>query len=170
MPPVLETERAFLRELLLNDVEPLIALLGQVARPEAYDLPAATALRPWVLRQHEVYREGDAGLFAVIDRDSAVLVGLAGITARDFGEEGARELFCWIDASARGRGLGREVAAALHERALGDPAISRVAMLVPESDAPARRLAESLGSRTETRSKSVAGDSFLLVVTRRSES
>lgn len=167
MAPVLETESAFLRELLLNDVEPLAALLDQVASPEAYELPSPSALRPWIASQHERYRAEGIGLLAVIDREAAVLVGLAGLTSRSFDEPGARELFCLIDAAARGRGLGRQVASALRDRAFGDASVSRVALLLPPEHEPSRRLAEGLASSVETRQTRIADCPFVLALANR---
>lgn len=167
MTPVLSTEHAFLRELLLNDVEPLTALLAKVARPEAYELPATARLRRWIAEQHETRRASGRGLLGVIDREAAVLVGLAGLTSRSFGEEGAVELFCLIEPAARRRGLGREVAEALRDHAFGEAGVSRLALLFAPEEIAARRLAERLGPSVETREASVAGRPFILAIASR---
>ena len=71
MTIILETERLFLRELLLNDVEPLTALLSS---PEVTRFTGGprdeNAVRRFVKAQHESYREHGYGYWAVVHRDS----------------------------------------------------------------------------------------------------
>ena len=138
---ILETERLFLRELLLNDVEPLTVLLSS---PEVTRFTGGprdeNAVRRFVQAQHESYREHGYGYWAVVHRDSGALVGRAGITSAS-----TPMLGCELDAAYWGHGLGKEVSAALRDHAFNELSLERVAASVDRKDEAGLRIAEAIG-------------------------
>ena len=141
MTIILETERLFLRELLLNDVEPLTALLSS---PEVTRFSGGprdeNAVRRFVQAQHESYREHGYGYWGVVHRDSGTLVGQAGITSAS-----TPTLGCELDEAYWGHGLGKEVAAALRDYAFDHLNLDGVAASVDRNDKAGRKLAEAIG-------------------------
>jgi len=143
MTIILETEQLFLRELLLNDVEPLTALLSSPEVTRFTGGPRdANAVRRFVRAQHESYREHGYGYWAVVDRDSGTLVGRAGITSAS---ASTPTLGCELDRAYWGHGLGNTVSAALRDYAFGKLSLDRVAASVDRKDKVGRKVAEAIG-------------------------
>ena len=143
MTIILETERLFLRELLLNDVEPLTVLLSSPKVTRFTGGPRGeNAVRRFVQAQHESYREHGYGYWAVVHRDSGALVGRAGITSAS---ASTPMLGCELDRAYWGHGLGKEVSAALRDHAFDELSLERVAASVDRKDKAVLRIAEALG-------------------------
>ena len=110
---VLETERLFLRELSMADVDALHAIFSD---PRAMTYYPSTKTREetagWIQWNIDSYQQNGFGLWAVILRDEALFVGDCGITLQLV--EGAREheIGYHILRSHWGRGLATEAAQA----------------------------------------------------------
>ena len=82
--------------------------------------------------------------FALIDRASSMVLGVAGFNAED---PGALELHYWIRSDHAGRGLTTEAAAALIGWARTALGINRIWLWAGRDNAASRRVAEKLGFR-----------------------
>lgn len=141
MAVVLESDRTFLRELLLNDVDPLAAL---VAQPGAVREPLPDSPRGFIAAQQETYRESGLGVWAAVHREAGVVVGYAGLRPTEEGDEGA-ELFCLVDPPYRENGLGLEIARAVVSHAFEKLGRKRIVASLDADDEAGRRFAEKLG-------------------------
>ncbi|HXV60380.1 MAG TPA: GNAT family N-acetyltransferase [Vicinamibacteria bacterium] len=139
MSLVLETERVFLRELLLNDVEPLETVLANAGASDKLSPPSA---RAFILAQRDSYREHGLGVWAAVHRESGMVLGYAGLRRES---ESDPELWCLIDVPYRGHGLGTEVATAILHHARERIGVERVIAFVPPDDEGAHRFVETLG-------------------------
>lgn len=75
------------------------------------------------------------------------LIGGGGLNLLDPGlVRGEAALTYWVLAAHRGRGLGRELAAALAARAQADPRISRLVLRIAPTNGASRALARSIGA------------------------
>jgi RimJ/RimL family protein N-acetyltransferase len=144
MTVVVETERLFLRELLLNDIEPLAAILGspEVTRHIAGPRDA-NAVRRWIQDQQASYREHGYGHWAVIHRESATLVGYAGL-------EGERpELGCVLDEPYWRLGLATEILSAVRDHAFTSLGVEALSARVSRKNKAGKKLAAALGLRLD---------------------
>lgn len=141
MAVVLESERTFLRELLLNDVDPLAALLTQ---PGAVREPLGESPRAFIAAQQKAYRESGFGVWAAVHREAGVVLGYAGLRPID-DAVGVAELFCLVDPPYRQNGLGYEVSRAVVDHAFEKLELERVTVAIADDDEAGRRFAEKLG-------------------------
>lgn len=147
MTVVLETERFFLRELLLNDVEPLTALWSDPDVARSLEGPRnESEVRRHVSDQQAAYAEHGFGLWAVIHRDSASFVGEAGLTP---------VLFCALAPAYRGTGVATEVLAAIRDYAFERLALDELTARIETGDVAGGKLAARLGLRPEDSDPSV---------------
>jgi len=141
MTVILETERLFLRQLLLNDVDPLAALWASADVMQYLGGPkTASQARAWVQEQQREYRERGYGYWAVIHRESAAFLGQAGVAA---------ELGCELDPSCWGAGVAGEVLGAIRDHAFGSTGIEALRASVHPKNKAAHRLAEGIGMTVE---------------------
>ncbi|HSF20356.1 MAG TPA: GNAT family N-acetyltransferase [Vicinamibacteria bacterium] len=143
MSLVLETQRVFLRELLLNDVEPLETVLASARVGDKLSPPSA---RAFILAQRDSYREHGLGVWAAVHRESGMVLGYAGLRRQS---ESDPELWCLIDVPYRGHGLGTEVVKAILHHARERACVERVIAFVAPEDEGARRFVERLGMSLE---------------------
>ena len=153
MTVIVETERLFLRELLLNDVEPLSAI---TAKPAVTQYTGGgrdpAAVRDWIQAQHESYRARGYGDWAIIHRESATLVGHAGLTREPGGEP---ELCCEIDEPYWRMGLGRETLSAVIDHAFARLNLDRITARIHPKNEAGKKLAEAIGMTLESERESL---------------
>ena len=147
MSLVLETERVFLRELLLNDVEPLETVLANARAGDKLSPPSA---RAFILAQRDSYLEHGLGVWAAVHRESGMVLGYAGLRRES---ESDPELWCLIDIPYRGHGLGTEIAHAILHHAREGAGFERVIAFVAPEDEVARRFVEKLGMSLENETR-----------------
>ena len=90
MPLVLETERLFLREMALPDLDFVAAMLGDSDVMRFYPRPLSRIeARGWIKRQLARYSEHGHGLWLAVERTTGRPVGQAGLLTQEV--EGALE-------------------------------------------------------------------------------
>lgn len=150
---ICETERLLIRELTMEDLKQI--------RQEEYADREAVFRDPEALEQYIRTQYGfcEYGIWAVIERSTGLLAGLAGLTGPQPFEdtepesedtEPVLEIGYHIWKPFRKRGYGREAAAAVKE--YGNTCLGvRVCARIEKENQASRRIAESLGFVTAGR-------------------
>lgn len=145
MTVVFETERLFVRELLLNDVEPLAAILAKANVTEHIGGPRdSSGARAWIQQQQRSYREFGYGYWAVIHRESAALVGQAGVECH-----APPRIGCVLDEPYWRLGLAKEVLTAVRAHAFEELQLDQLGAVVHPNNAAGQKLAVALGMDLE---------------------
>ena len=147
---ILETERLYLRELTLNDVDAMLSIWGDaetmVYYPQPYDREMLTAAME---RQFKSYVENGYGLWAMILKSEEKLIGDCGIMQQEV--DGAMELEVGyhINRNYWGKGYAPEAARACFEYGFHGLGRSRMISMIRPENQPSRRVAEKNGLQIE---------------------
>lgn len=114
-----ETDRLVLRRLTLDDIPSWLEFfhgneyLHFVGiKPDQPHLEAATG---WISRQLERYEESGLGMLAIVEKESAELVGLSGIIPREVDDQNYYEIAYSFKPKVWGKGYATEAARKLKE-------------------------------------------------------
>jgi ribosomal-protein-alanine N-acetyltransferase len=147
-PPdaVLRTERLWLRRYRDEDVEDLLAVIGDAETMRHYPRPyTREEAAGWILRQQERYEREGFGLYAMVLRETGEFVGDCGqVTQRVEGTDEV-ELGWHVDRRWWNRGLATEAGRACRDDAFGRLGLDHVVSLIRPANQPSRRVAEKLG-------------------------
>jgi RimJ/RimL family protein N-acetyltransferase len=154
MPAALETPRLALREMSLDDLDFVAAMLGdpEVMRfyPKVYSRDEA---RGWLVRQRERYARDGHGLWLVADRATGEPVGQVGLLTQLVDGVREPEIGYLIHRPFWRRGLASEAALGVRSWAfdvLGHP---RVVSLIRPENLPSQGVARKLGMTAEKRTQ-----------------
>jgi RimJ/RimL family protein N-acetyltransferase len=146
MPAPPPTPRLAFREMALDDLDDMAALLGdpQVMRyyPSPKSRQEALAWIPWNQR---LYREHGVGLWLLILRDTGEFVGDCGLTPQQVDGVTEIEVGYHVRAVFQGRGLATEAAAACRDYARDVLGVDRLIAIIDPRNRPSQRVAERLG-------------------------
>ncbi|WP_061964453.1 GNAT family N-acetyltransferase [Demequina aurantiaca] len=150
VPHRVVTERVVIRAYEVTDAEEMDAVMvaNHVRLREwmawAWDEPQILETRRNLLRYfRERFDAGEDWTMGMFDRSSGALLGGTGLHPR--GEPGLLEIGYWLAADAEGRGLMREVAAALTQVALEVAHANRVQVCCDPANVRSRGVPQSLG-------------------------
>ncbi|MHB8875691.1 MAG: GNAT family N-acetyltransferase [Myxococcaceae bacterium] len=146
---VLETERLTLREMNLDDLDAVAAMLADPEVMRFWPRPQTREeAEAWVLRQVQRYASHGFGYWLAFGRESGELAGQAGLLPTVV--EGVEEvgLGYILHRSAWGRGLATEAARGCVAHAFGLGKERVVALVRPENRASVH-VAERLGMKLE---------------------
>ncbi len=150
MKPILDTQRLRLREMSLDDLDFIAALLAdaEVMRfyPKCYSRDEA---RSWIERQMARYARDGHGLWLVLDRDRGAPVGQVGLCIQRVDGVAEPEIGYLIHRPFWRRGFAAEAAAATRDYALGELGKPRVISLVRPVNIPSQRVALASGMKPE---------------------
>jgi [ribosomal protein S5]-alanine N-acetyltransferase len=145
---VVETPRLLLRELTMDDLDPLAAL---------YRDPAVRRYFPDGTRTHEQTREElvwtidvhcaryGYGLWAAIVRDTGAFAGRCGLLHWDIEGRAEVEVAYLLDPALWGRGLATEAARAIADHGFATLPVERLIALIDPANTASRRVAEKIG-------------------------
>lgn len=150
----LETPRTFLREILGNDFDFLLRMMGdaEVMRyyPRTYD---ARDVRAFIDRMRARYRDDGCGLWLVVDRERGEPLGRVGLMRQDVNGSDEFEVSYMIHRPFWRQGLATETATVVRDYAFTERKLPRVVSLIRPENAPsqgvARRLGMTVTGRTE---------------------
>lgn len=147
---VLETRRLRLREMTLDDLDELHSILSDPIAmqyyPKPFDREMTTGWIEWSLCN---YTEHGFGLWAVIHREDACLIGDCGLTIQQVDGVSELEIGYHIMRSYWGRGLATEGAIACRDYAFDSLRRQRVISWMKPENLSSRRVAEKAGMRLE---------------------
>ena len=150
MGRILETKRLLLRELTLEDLDGVAAMLGdaEVMRywPRTYDRDEA---RDWIRRQEERYDRDGCGYWLAVERDSSRPVGQAGVLMIEVDGVVEPGLGYIIQRPFWRRGFAAEAAAACRDFTFDALDRPRVTALIRPENLPSRGVAEKIGMTIE---------------------
>ena len=145
---ILETDRLYLRELVDEDVDDLLEVLGDPVAMRYY--PRAFTreeVAGWIDWSRRSYRENGFGLWGMVLKETAELVGDCGLTVQDVEGERLVEVGYHLVRSHWHRGLATEAARGCCRYAFDTLAIDFVIALVRAENIPSAGVAERLGMR-----------------------
>ena len=100
--------------------------------PEELTVPQA---KEWIERSHDALARAHSLRLAIIDRDDATFLGQIGVGRLNW-EQQVGEIFYWLAAPARGRGLAARSARLLSEWSFRALNLARLEIIVdPQNDA-----------------------------------
>ena len=155
---IIETERLCLRELCLNDLEALHAVLSDPVAmqhyPKPYDREMTKGWIEWNLRNYAQYA---FGLWAVVQKKDGLFLGDCGLTIQQVDDKPELEIGYHILRSNWGRGFATESAVACRDYAFDQLGKNRVISWMTPDNLASRRVAEKVGMRLEKETQNRIG-------------
>ena len=143
---ILETERLYLRELVHDDVDDLLAVLGDPVAMQYYPHPfSRDEVVEWVDWSRRSYSEDGFGLWGMVLKDRGELVGDCGLVVQDVEGERLVEVGYHLKRSHWHKGLATEAARACCNHGFETLPIDFVIALVRPENRPSAGVAERLG-------------------------
>jgi RimJ/RimL family protein N-acetyltransferase len=146
----LATDRLLLREFALQDVEGLLAVLGDPVAMEFY--PAALdrqGVEDWVARNMQRYQRDGHGLWAMVLRGSDELIGDCGCIMQEVEGKNEIEVGYHVRRDLWGNGYATEAARTSMEYAFTSLGAARVISMIRPGNKQSRRVAEKNGLTRE---------------------
>jgi RimJ/RimL family protein N-acetyltransferase len=160
---ILKTKRLRLRELTLDDLDDLHAVLSDPVSmahyPKPFDRDMTQGWIEWNLRN---YRDHGFGLWAAILKEDGLLVGDCGLTVQRVEGVDELEIGYHILRSHQGRGLATEGARAVRDYAFDILDRDRVISWMGPENTPSRRVAEKVGMVLEREAVNNRGKSAVV--------
>ena len=147
---VLKTGRLLLREFTPDDADALMGVLGDPVAMQYYPAPfPRDEVEEWIRRNRARYENDGFGMWAMLLKDSAELIGDCGVYVRDL--EGAVEFeIAWhVRRDLWGRGYATEAAQHCIEYAFSSLGAERIIALVRPENLGSCRVAEKNGMVSE---------------------
>jgi RimJ/RimL family protein N-acetyltransferase len=148
---VLATERLVLRELELDDVDALFAVLGDPDAMRYYPAPfERDGVVAWIEWARLSYRENGFGLWAVVRRSDGRFLGDCGPMLQPVEDQVIPEVGYHIVPSEQGRGYATEAARACLAWVFANTNFDTVCSIVSPENAPSRAVAAKVhGAKRE---------------------
>lgn len=143
---VMETERLIIRKITRRDMDALLAIMGKPEVMYAWEHGfSKKEVRKWLNRQLTRYRKDGYGYYAIILKESGILIGQAGLMRNEFDGESVVELGYIIDNEYWHRGYALEAARACLEYAFYELDLKTVCCSIRPENEASIRVAEKLG-------------------------
>jgi RimJ/RimL family protein N-acetyltransferase len=147
---VLETERLTLRYLTPDDVDSILAVIGDPETMKFYPqkFTRGDAVR-WVTKSQERYRRDGYGLLAVVLKSNGEVIGTCGLMLQDIEGGPVLEVGYHLRRDCWGHGYATEAARACMAYAFSKLGAEKVVSLILPDNLPSRRVAERNGMTVE---------------------
>ena len=152
---VIETGRLVLRPMVMEDVEPLLAVFGDPLVMASFASAPfdIEQMRGWVRRNLDHQDRHGYGLFTVTLKATGAIIGDCGLELMevDHGPSTGTvaELGYDLRCDCWNRGLATEAAIAVRDHAFGTLRLPRLISLIRQGNVASRRVAEKIGMRPE---------------------
>ncbi len=149
--PAAGTHRLRLRRFVPGDLEAIAGVFTdpRVARHTLTGVLPMEAVSRWLERIISSYRLHEHGVWAVVHREDAKVIGYCGLSCPPVDGRPQFEIGFRLLPAYWGRGLATEAAAAARDVAFGPLALTRVICLIQPENAASIRVAEKIGMRHE---------------------
>jgi RimJ/RimL family protein N-acetyltransferase len=142
---IAQTERLTLRELTLDDVDPLFEILGDPIAMEHYPAPKTRPeTEAWIDWACASYARNGFGLWAVERTADGVFIGDCGPMLQPVEGELLPEIGYHVVRREWGNGYATEAAAACRDLVLGELGFNCVVSIVAPENLASRRVAEKV--------------------------
>lgn len=143
---LIESERLYLRELIIDDKEVLMKVLSNPESMEFYPHPfSEEEVERWIQWNIENYKEYKHGLWAVILKEGEVFIGDCGITMQNIGDKTVPEIGFHIIKEYCNKGFASEAALACKEYAFEVLHYHEVFSYTTVRNLPSQKVAEKIG-------------------------
>ena len=162
----LETQRTFLREILGNDFDFLLAMMGNPEVMRFYPQPLGPReVREFIDRMRAHYRREGCGLWLVVDREKGQPLGRVGLVRQSVNGQDAFEVSYMIDQPHWRLGLASETATAVRDYAFRERKLAKVVSLIRPDNLPSQGVARKLGMQPEGTTPHAGVDHMVFAVT-----
>lgn len=143
---MIETERLSLRQLTMDDLDPLYRILSDPESMRHYPAPFTREKAvQWIEWNLENYAAHGFGLWAVMHKAGNRFLGDCGITMQHIDGEMVPEIGYHIDRAHTGHGYATEAARACRDYAFDVLGMETVYSYMKETNLPSQRVAEKNG-------------------------
>ena len=148
VPFRLETERLILREMTMEDFDPLYVVLADPDimqhYPYAFD---EERVRSWIERNRDRYQQYGFGLWAVCLKDNGEMIGDCGLTLQNIYGKQLPEIGYHILKCQQHNGYAKEAAAAVRDWAFKTTSYPALYSYCKYTNIPSIKTAESIGMK-----------------------
>ena len=145
---ILETKSLLLREMIPDDFQALLRVLGDPETmwhyPYTFD---GQHVRDWIERNMNRYRKDGFGLWAVCLKDTGEMIGDCGLTLQNIKGEILPEIGFHIRRDCQRKGYAKEAARAVRDWAFRNTDYPALYSYCKYTNEPSFRTAESIGMR-----------------------
>lgn len=148
---ITETSRLILRELTLEDVDALHAIMGdpQIMAFSLYGTRTREEVHGIIETQLSEYQQRGYGNWAVVEKDSNQFVGFCGLRPQTVEGETQAEIAYRFNKAWHGKGLATEAARAVRDHAFQALGMDKVISIIEPQNIPSIRVAEKNGMTLE---------------------
>jgi ribosomal-protein-alanine N-acetyltransferase len=147
---VIGTERLTLRHLKRDDVDAVLAVIGDPETMKFYPQRFSREdAERWVAKSQERYRTDGFGLFAVVLKSNGEVIGNCGVVRQNVEDESLLEVGYHFRRDYWGHGYATEAAHACMDYAFRHLNAAKVVSLILPENLPSRRVAERNGMTVE---------------------
>ncbi|WP_277674580.1 GNAT family N-acetyltransferase [Piscibacillus halophilus] len=146
---IIETERLYLRELVLDDKEELSKVLSDSESMRHYPEPfSEEKVENWILWNTDSYQKYHHGLWAVILKDGDQFIGDCGITMQNIDNELLPEIGFHIIKDYWNNGYATEAALGCKQYAFDVLGYSKIFSYTTLDNISSQRVARNIGMQT----------------------
>ncbi|WP_078592408.1 GNAT family N-acetyltransferase [Evansella clarkii] len=146
---IIETERLYLRELVIGDTRELCKVLSDPESMQYYPEPFnQKKVENWIQWNIDNYKKYNHGLWAVILKDGEKLIGDCGITMQEIENELVPEIGFHIIKNYWNKGYASEAANACKNYAFEVLNYSKIFSYTTLKNIPSQKVAEKIGMHT----------------------
>ncbi len=139
---VLETQRLFLREMTQADFPSLCKILQDADVMYAYEGAFSTdEAQAWLDRQIQRYRELGFGLWAVVLKETGIMIGQCGLSMQDYNNSKVMEIGYLFQKAYWHHGYACEAAIACKEYAFNKLNTKEVYSIIRDTNIPSQNVA-----------------------------
>lgn len=139
---ILETQRLVLREMTQGDFSALCKILQDREVMYAYEGAfSSDEVQVWLDRQLERYKQNGFGLWAVILKETGIMIGQCGLTMQDYNSSKIMEVGYLFQKEYWHRGYASEAAIACKEYAFNKLNATEVYSIIRDTNIPSQNVA-----------------------------
>jgi ribosomal-protein-alanine N-acetyltransferase len=143
---ILETARLQLRHFTPEDIGALARVLSDPETMRFYPAPFdRTEVADWIERNRRRYEDDGHGLWAMVLKSSAELIGDCGLVRQNIDGNDEIEIGYHVRRDLWRQGLATEAAQACRNYGFNQLEVDRLISLVRPENLPSRRIAEKIG-------------------------